>query len=78
MHKGKSRKTKAAIFDRCLRAVRLAANKDNKYTPVQIENIKRGRKILLTFIRDLKSNKPKYGHVGRALKDVHPRYRILY
>jgi hypothetical protein len=68
------RKTKAAIFDRCARALRKAEKDGNELTPVQVESVRRCRKLLLTFIRDLASPKSKYAAiVERALNDVHPR-----
>jgi hypothetical protein len=62
-----------AILDRCIRALRKAERGDELNT-VQIENIQSGRRLLLLFIRDLASLKPKYADVmERALNDVHPR-----
>ena len=67
------RRTKAAIFDRCARGVRAAVNKGH-VTPMQVESIGKGRKLLFVLIRDIASPKPKYREqVSKALQDVHPR-----
>lgn len=39
---------------------------------MQIDNMTRGRKLLLNIIRDIASSKPKYaGFIERALHDLH-------
>ena len=68
------RKAKAAIFDRCLRAMRKAEKDADDLTVVQVENVRRCRRLFFTFVRDLASPTPKYAAIiERALKDIHPR-----
>jgi len=68
------RKMKAAIFGRCLRAMRKAEKDADDLTVVQVESVRKCRKLFFTFVRDLASPKPKYADIiERALKDIHPR-----
>lgn len=67
------RMTKAAIFARCETAVKAKVS-GGKMTPMHIENMRRGHRILRTLIADINSKKPKYkSQVERALRDLHPR-----
>lgn len=62
---------KVAVFDRCARAIRTTLAK-GRSTPMQLENMRRGRIMLLRIIRDLASPKSKYvGYIERAMHDVH-------
>ena len=64
---------KKAILDRCARVMRKAEG-NGELTLMQIENVRKGRRMLLALIRDLASPKPKHtAVVERALNDVHPR-----
>jgi len=68
------RKAKAAIFDRCARAMRRSEKDVDDLTVVQVESVRKCRKLLLTFIRDLAAPHSKYADIiERALKDIHPR-----
>lgn len=65
---------KVAVLDRCARVMRRAETNKGELTVMQVENVRKGRKLLYSFVRDLLSSKPKFANViRRTLKDVHPR-----
>ena len=68
----KRRNSRSAVFDRCARSVRTTLA-NGRSTPVQVENMRRGRLNVLGLIRDLASPRPKHAaFVERALHDLHP------